>query len=163
LKESEKVKVHIELGDAKANFEGDVNQVFELTVRFLTQICPNLKILQRLIYTPDITKLAEKIEGIIEISPEGPIMPSSLDIPTRDAVCLVLLGAYLGKALGVLSKDSISSRDLARITGKARKTVSNEMPRLISEGVVERTSEGEYRLTTLGIRKTEKIIEYCKK
>ena len=163
MKESEKVKVHIEIGDARANFEGDVDQVFELAARFLTQICPGLKVLRRLIYTPDITKLAEKIGGLIEISPEGPIMLFNFDVPTRDAVCLILLGAYLGKVLGILGKDSISSRDLARMIGKARKTVSNEMPRLISEGVVERTSEGEYRLTILGIKKTEKIIERYKK
>jgi len=162
LKESEKVKVHIEIGDARANFEGDVDQVFELAARFLTQICPSLKVLRRLIYTPDITKLAEKIVGLIEISPKGPML-SNFDVPTRDAVCLILLGAYLGKVLGILGKDSISSRDLARIIGKARKTVSNEMPRLVSEGVVERTSEGEYRLTILGIKKTEKIIERYKK
>ena len=162
MKESEKVKVHIEIGDARANFEGDVDQVFELTARFLTQICPSLKVLRRLIYTPDITKLAEKIVGLIEISPKGPML-SNFDVPTRDAVCLILLGAYLGKVLGILGKDSISSRDLARIIGKARKTVSNEMPRLVSEGVVERTSEGEYRLTILGIKKTEKIIERYKK
>ena len=162
MKESEKVKVHIEIGDARANFEGDVDQVFELTARFLTQICPSLKVLRRLIYTPDITKLAEKIVGLIEISPKGPML-SNFDVPTRDAVCLILLGAYLGKVLGILGKDSISSRDLARIIGKARKTVSNEMPRLASEGVVERTSEGEYRLTILGIKKTEKIIERYKK
>ena len=162
MKESEKVKVHIEIGDARADFEGDVDQVFELTARFLTQICPSLKVLRRLIYTPDITKLAEKIVGLIEISPKGPML-SNFDVPTRDAVCLILLGAYLGKVLGILGKDSISSRDLARIIGKARKTVSNEMPRLVSEGVVERTSEGEYRLTILGIKKTEKIIERYKK
>ena len=162
MKESEKVKVHIEIGDARANFEGDVDQVFELAARFLTQICPSLKVLRRLIYTPDITKLAEKIVGLIEISPKGPML-SNFDVPTRDAVCLILLGAYLGKVLGILGKDSISSRDLARIIGKARKTVSNEMPRLASEGVVERTSEGEYRLTILGIKKTEKIIERYKK
>ena len=162
MRESEKVKVHVEIGDARADFEGDADQVFELTARFLTQICPGLKVLRRLIYTPDITKLAEKIVGLIEISPKGPML-SNFDVPARDAICLILLGAYLGKVLGILGKDSISSRDLARITGKARKTVSNEMPRLISEGVVERTSEGEYRLTILGIKKTEKIIERYKK
>ena len=163
MKEEEKLKVHIELGEAKADFEGDVNQVFELTVKFLTQIYPNLEILRRVVYTPDIIKLAEKIEGLVEITSEGLILPFDLDAPARDAVCLALLGAYLGKALGKLSKDTMSTKDLARIVGKARKTISNEVPRLISEGLIERTPEGEYRLTTLGIRKTESFIEQYKK
>ncbi len=161
--DKEKLKVHIELDRTKADFEGDVNEVFELTIKFLTQICPSLEILQRIIYTPDIVDLTKKIEGLIEITSEGPILSSSLDVPTRDAVCLALLGAYLGRLFGKLSKDTLSTKDLARIIGKARKTVSNEAPRLISEGLIERTSEGEYRLTTLGIRKTEILIEEYKK
>jgi len=163
LREKEKLKVHIELGEAKADFEGEVNEVFELTVKFLTQIYPSLEVLQRIIYTPDITNLVRKIEGLMEITTDGLILSPGLDLPARDAVCLALLGAYIGKLLGKLSKDTLSTKRLARIIGKARKTVSNEVPRLISEGLIERTSEGEYRLTTLGIRKTESLIEQYKK
>jgi len=163
LKGEEKLKVHVELGDAKADFEGEINEVFEMTVKFLTQICPNLEILQKTVYTPDIIKLAEKIEGLLEVTSEGPIFSLTLDVPAREAICLALLGAYLGKTLGKLSNDALSTKRIARIVGKARKTISNEMPRLISDGLVERTSEGEYRLTILGIRKTEAFIEEYKK
>lgn len=159
----EKLKVHIEFGQAKADFEGDINEVFELTIKFLTQIYPRLEVLQRIIYTPDVIELARRIEGLVEITSDGLILPSNLDVPARDAICLALLGAYLGKALGKLPKDALSTRDLARIIGKARKTVSNEVPRLISDGLIERTPEGEYRLTTPGIRKTELFIEEYKK
>jgi len=163
LKGEEKLKVHIELGEAKADFEGEINQVFELTVKFLTQIYPNLEILQRIVYTPDIVALAKKIEGLIEITSEGLILLPNFDVPARDAICIALLGAYLGKALGKLSKDTLTTRHLARIIGKARKTVSNEVPRLLSDGLIERTPKGEYRLTTVGIRKTESFIEEYKK
>jgi len=160
--EPEKLRVHIELGDAKADFEGDVNKVFELTVRFLTQIYPDLEVIRKIVYTPDIIKLAEKVEGLVEITTEGPVFSSSFDAPARDAICLALLGAYLGKALGKLSNDALSTKHLARIVGKARKTISNEVPRLISDGLIERTSDGEYRLTILGIRNTESFIEQYK-
>ncbi len=163
MKEEGKLRVHIELGEAKADFEGDVNEVFELTMKFLTQIYPNLEILRRIVYTPDVIELAKKAEGLIEITSDGVILSSDLDVPARDAVCLALLGAYLGKSLGKLPKDALSTRRLARIIGKARKTVSNEVPRLISDGLIERTPEGEYRLTTMGIRKTEVFIEQYKK
>ncbi|KYH42800.1 MAG: hypothetical protein AYL33_000770 [Candidatus Bathyarchaeota archaeon B63] len=159
----EKLKVRIEFGEAKADFEGDVDEVIELTMKFLTQICPGLEVLQRIIYTPDVISLARGVEGLVEITQDGPILPPDLDVPARDAICLALLGAYLGKALGKLPRDSLSTRDLARIIGKARKTVSNEVPRLISDGLIERTTDGEYRLTTLGIRRTESLIgEYWK-
>jgi len=162
LRDEGKLKVHIESGEAKADFEGDVDKVFELTVKFLTQIYPNLEILRKIVYTPDIVKLVEKVEGLVEITSDGFILLSDLDAPARDAISLALLGAYLGKALGKLPKDALSTRSLARIVGKARKTISNEMPRLISDGLIERTSEGEYRLTTLGIRRTESLIEQYK-
>jgi hypothetical protein len=162
VSEKETLRVHLEFGEAKADFEGDVNQVFESIVRFLIQIYPNLEILQKIVYTPNLSVLTEKLVGVVEISSEGPILVSGLDLPSRDVACIALLGAHAGSKLGKLSKETLSSSDLARITGKARKTISNEIPRLVSDGLVERTVEGEYRITILGVRKAENAIEEYK-
>ncbi len=156
------LRVHIEYGEAKADFEGDINQVFEATVRFLSQICPNLEVVQKIVYTPNLVELGSKLAGLIEITAEGPILVSGLDLPTRDAVCLALLGAYVGDKLGRISGDTLSSDELSRITGKARKTISNEIPRLASDGLIVKTPEGRYGITTLGIRKTEDVIKELK-
>jgi len=162
VSEQNRLKVHIEFGEAKADFEGDANQVFESIVRFLTQIYPNLEILQRIVFTPDLTRLVEKLVGLVEITSEGSMIVPGLDLSARNAICFVLLGAYVGSKLGKLSKGSVSHNDLSKLTGKAKKTISNELPRLVSEGLAERTTEGEYQITTLGIRKTEEIIEVYK-
>ncbi|MEM2111006.1 MAG: hypothetical protein QXX08_03905 [Candidatus Bathyarchaeia archaeon] len=162
MSEQKKFKVHLEFGEAKADFEGDADQVFKLITRFLTQIYPNLEVLQRILFTPDLARLAEKLSNIVEIIPEGPITAPGLDLSARNAICFVLLGAYVGNKFGKLSKDALSSNELSRFTGKARKTISNELPKLVAEGLVERTTEGEYRITTLGIRKTEETIEIYK-
>ncbi|MBS7615544.1 hypothetical protein KEJ18_07460 [Candidatus Bathyarchaeota archaeon] len=150
-----KLKVHLEFGEAKADIEGDVNQVFEVIVRFLTKIYPNLETVNKLVYTPDVSSLAAKLIGKVEITTEGPILVLRNEMSARDAICTALLGAYVGNKLGKLSKDALSSAELAKITEKARKTISNEVPKLITEGIIERTAEGEYKLTVLGIRKTE--------
>jgi len=160
--EKSSLRVHIEFGEAKADFEGEVNQVFEATVRFLGQIYPNLELVQKIVYTPNLVELAGKLAGVIEITSEGPILISGLDLPTRDAVCLALLGAYVGDKLGRMAKDTLSSGELSRITGKARKTISNEIPRLASDGLIVKTPEGQYGITTLGIRKTEDVIKELK-
>ena len=152
------LRVHIEYGEAKADFEGDVDQVFESIVRFLTEIQPNLAILQKIVYTPNLTRLTEELAGLVEITSAGPILVSEPDLPTKQAACIALLGAYAGNKLGKTPKSALSSTELASVTGKARKTISNEMPRLISEGLVERTTEREYQITILGIRKTEDTI-----
>ncbi len=152
------LRVHIEFGEVKVDFEGDVNQVTESIIRFLTGIYPNLEILRKLVYTPDAANLAAKLVGRVEITVEGPILVSGPDLSTRDAACTALLGAYVGNKLGKLPKESLSPGDLAKITGKAKKTISNEVPKLVADGLAERTGEGEYRLTILGVRKTEDTL-----
>lgn len=153
------IKVHIECGETYVDFVGDVNQVFESVVRFLIDIYPALESVQRILYNPNLVNLLRKIDGYVTISKDGPILVSGIDLPARHAICIVLLGSYIGFKLGIISNQSLSSSDLAKITVKARKTVSNEIPRLISEGIVERTSKGEYGLTTLGISRTETVLK----
>ncbi len=162
MDDQRELRVHVEFGKVKADFEGGVDQVFESVVRFFTEIYPNLEILQKVVYTPDVTRLASKLQGLVEITSEGPILASGLELPARHAVCITLLASHVGYALGKMPKGILSSRELARLIDKARKTIRNEMPRLISEGLLERTPEREYQITTLGIRKTEDIIDEYK-
>ncbi len=158
MNEQHYLRVHLEFGEVKVDCDGDVNQAFEFMVRFLSEVYPNLEILRKLVYTPDVTNLAAKLVGRVEITAEGPILVSGSDLSARDAVCITLLGAYVGYKLGKLPVESLSSSDLAKITGKARKTISNEVPRLVADGLTERTIEGEYKLTILGIKKTEDMF-----
>lgn len=153
-----KLRVQVEYGQMKANFEGTADEVFEATLRFLTQVCPNLEIVQNIAYAPDLVKISKELAGLLKVTADGLIM-SVQDLPASKMICLALLGAYAGDKLGKLGKDTLSSNDLAVVTGKARKTVMNEMPQLVEKGYVERTSEGEYLMTTLGIRRTEEMIE----
>ncbi len=138
------------------------DEVFESLVRFLIQLYPNLEIIQRIVYTPDLLRLMKKLEGIVEITPEAPILTSATDLSARNAISIVLLGMYIGSKIGKLHADSLSSSDLSKMTGKARKTISNELPKLATDGIIEKTSEGQYRLTLLGMKKTEDIIDICK-
>ena len=157
-----KVKVHIEFGEARADFEGDADQVFTMIVRFFTQVYPDLEILRKIIYTPDLTRLVEKIAGLVEITPEGQIILIRRDLSAGNLICLALLASSIRNKLGSLAKGTLSSNDLTMITGKAKKTVSNELPQLVAKGLFERTSEGEYLITTLGIKRTEDIIDKYK-
>jgi DNA-binding transcriptional ArsR family regulator len=158
MSEQNKIRVHLEFGETKTDFEGDVNQVFEFIARFLTGVYPGLEVLRSIVYTPDIVKLATELVGRVEITAEGPILVSGSELSAREAICIVLLGAHVGNRLGKINKETLSSSDLARITGKARKTISNEVPRLAADGLVERTEEGQFKLTILGVRKTEDML-----
>jgi len=156
--EDEKLKVQLEFDNAKAIFEGNVNEVYGALTKFLTNFFPNLELVQRITFTPDIVGLIDELAGIIELTPEGPIFTSDFQLSAREKICIALLGAYVGQKLGILNKSSLSTSELSRITKKARKTISNEIPKLIAGGIVERTLEGECQITTLGIRETENLV-----
>jgi len=157
-----KLKVHVEFGETSANFEGDADEVYKALSRFLAQVYPNLEVAQRLSYMPDLVKISENLVSLVELTSEGPILVAVSDLSAREMMCLALLGGYVGHRLGRLDKETLSSDDLARITGKAKKTVANELPKLVNGGYVGRTSEGEYSITTLGIKRTEGLIEKYK-
>lgn len=156
------IKVHLEVGDIKVDFEGSSEQVFETLLRFISQACPNIELLRRITYTPDLAKIIGNLSGLVEISSSGPIINPGVELSARNAVCLALLGAYVGYRIGRLNKDTLSVVELSRLTGKAKKTITNELPKLVEGGLVERVSEGEYKITELGVRRTEDIIRALK-
>ncbi len=153
-----KLRVHLEFGDAKLDMEGDADEVFKALTRFITKIYPDLEVVRNITYTPDLIELSEELSGIVELTPEGPILVSGKQLSARNRICLALVGAEVGNRLGKLAKGTLSSKELSRATGKAIKTVMNEMPRLVAKGLVKRTSKGEYMITTLGIKSTEDLI-----
>jgi len=158
LGERNLVKVHLEYGEVKADFEGEAGQVFESILRFLSQICPAIGAAQKIIYTPNLAGIINSVVGILEITDEIPIVNPAINLSAKNAICLALLGAYIGNKIGKLRKDTLSINDLSKSTGKAKKTISNDIPKLIEGGLVEKVSEGEYRITQLGIRRSEEII-----
>ncbi|MCX8170484.1 MAG: hypothetical protein N3E47_00730 [Candidatus Bathyarchaeota archaeon] len=158
MSEKNLVKVHLEFGDVKADFEGEANQVLESILRFLSQICPAIEVAQKVVYTPDLISIMSNVAGILEITDEGPIINPSMNLSAKNAICLALLGVYIGNRIGKIRKDTLSINELAKATRKARKTISNDIPKLIEDGLVEKVSEGEYRITQLGIRKSEEVI-----
>ncbi|MEM3041462.1 MAG: hypothetical protein QXG97_05510, partial [Nitrososphaerota archaeon] len=54
--------------------------------------------------------------------------------------------------------DSLTALGLAKVTGKALKTVSNQVAWMVDDGLVERVGRGEYRITSLGIKRAQEII-----
>ncbi len=159
MNEKGKVRAHLEFGGAKVDFEGDADQVLKSILRFLSQVYPSIRAFQKIVYTPDLIKIADEIAGLMEITSDGPIINPNINLSAKNAICLVLLGAYMGNKIGKLQKETLSTSELSRFTGKAKKTVSNELPKLVDKGLVEKVAEGEYKITQLGIRKAEEIAE----
>ncbi len=162
MSEEKRVRAHLEFGETRVEFEGDADQVLESILRFLSEVYPSIEVIRKVVYTPDLIGLMDNIAGLVEITSEGPMIAPGVDFSAKNAICLTLLGAFIGSKIGKLHKDSLSTKDLSKLTGKAKKTVRNEMPKLINDGLVERTADGEYRITEIGIRRTQKIAEEAK-
>ena len=152
MTEQPKLKAHIVFGEAYMDVEGSADEVFESLVRFLSKVYPGLEIARRLTFNPDVAELANALAGVVELTREGPLITSVKTLAARDALILALTGAYVGHKLGILEKESLTGPQLKMATGKASKTVMNQLPRIIEEGIVEKLKKGEYQITTLGLR-----------
>lgn len=162
MTEQRKLRVHIESGDEQIDFEGAPDAVFSAIIDFLTKAYPGYEILQVLIFTPDLRRLAESLEGVLQIAPEGILLTTPKDLPAEHAICLALMGSYIGNQFKKYPKDSLSTNELAKVTGKAMKTMFNQLAWMVNDGIVERVERGEYRLTSRGIKKTEEVIKQLK-
>ncbi len=157
-----RLKVHLEGEGFREVFEGTADEVMKAMIAFLTRVYPTFDIAQRLTFAPDITQLSEKLTGIAQVAPEGLILLAGRELPAEEAVCITLLGAYVVNRLGKLGRESMSSSELSKTTGKALKTIVNQLALLVDDGMVERVGRGEYRITSMGIRHAEEILQRLK-
>ena len=155
------LKVHVEFGDAKADFEGNPDDVAKAFLTFLNKIHPTFELAQRLTFNPDLAKLSEGLVGILKFTPEGAILVFT-ELPADEAIILSLVGVYVGSRLGRVTNDAMSANGLSKMTGKALKTISNQLAWMVDYGLVERVGRGEYRITSIGIMRSEKILQELK-
>ncbi len=162
MSESKNLKVHAEFGDNKLDFEGTPEAVFSVFIDFLNKIYPEYEILRDIIFTPDLRAVINNLKGILQIAPEGIILTSPKDISAEDAICLALMGSYISNKFQKQPKESLSANELSKITGKAMKTMFNQLAWMVNDGIVDRVGRGEYRITSMGIKKTEEILKQLK-
>ncbi len=154
---SNKIRVNVEYAELRTNFEGTVEDVTLALLDFLNTVHPAFPVAAQLMYTPDLVELGELLEGIIEYSSEG-LMLLSPDLTADEAILTVLLGVYLGSKIKVLTENTISVNSIANISGKASKTILNQIKNMIDDGYIDRVGKGEYQIKNRGIKKIESIL-----
>jgi hypothetical protein len=153
--------VHVEYGEVKADFEGSPEAVSIAFIDFLNKVYPEFKLANKLVFKPDLIKLSQTLEGVIEYSPEGLILTSD-DLTSEEAIVLSLLGVYVGNKLGLSAEESVSVTQIATASGKASKTVLNQLKSMIDDGLVERVGRGKYKIRSLGIKRAENVLQDVK-
>lgn len=149
----ETVTVHIKYLETEQTFTGDVNHVWVSVNRFFSEMIPALQIVKKALLTVDLENLIEDCKNIIAVAPEGPVLlVSRQKLTASETLTLHLLATYIGNKLG-LSKIFLTKEELQAALGKNAKITSTRLSELCREGLATKTDEGNYRITTLGIKR----------
>lgn len=149
----ETVTVHIKYLETEQTFTGDVNHVWVSVNRFFSEMIPALQIVKKALLTVDLENLIEDCKNIIAVAPEGPVLlVSRQKLTASETLLLHLLATYIGNKLG-LSKIFLTKEELQATLGKNAKITSTRLGELCREGLATKTDEGNYRITTLGIKR----------
>ena len=154
----ETVTVHIKYLETEQTFTGDVNHVWVSVNRFFSEMIPALQIVKKALLTVDLEKLIEDCKNIIAVAPEGPVLlVSRQKLTASETLTLHLLATYIGNKLG-LSKIFLTKEELQAALGKNAKITSTRLGELCREGLATKTDEGNYRITTLGIKRFQEAL-----
>jgi hypothetical protein len=149
----ETVTVHIKYMDTEQTFTGEVNQVWVSVNRFFSEMIPALHIVKKALLTVDLEKLIEDCKNVIAVAPEGPVLlVSKQRLTDSETLTLHLLATYIGNKLG-LSKGFLTKEELQAALGKNAKITGTRLGELCREGYTTKTDEGNYMITTLGIKR----------
>jgi hypothetical protein len=149
----ETVTVHIKYLETEQSFTGDVNHVWVSVNRFFSEMIPALQIVKKALLTVDLENLIEDCKNIIAVAPEGPVLlVSRQKLTDSETLTLHLLATYIGNKLGQ-SKDFLTKEELQAALGKNAKITSTRLGELCREGYATKTDEGNYQITTLGIKR----------
>jgi len=149
----ETVTVHIKYHETEQTFTGDVNHVWVSVNRFFSEMIPALQIVRKALLTVDLKSLIEDCKNIIAVAPEGPVLlVSRQKLTDSETLTLHLLATYIGNKLG-MSKIFLTKEELQAALGKNAKITSTRLGELCREGLATKTEDGNYQITTLGIKR----------
>jgi len=150
----ETIVVRIKYKDMEQTFTGNANDVWVSVNRFFSEMVPAFDIARKVTLTVDLQKIVEDFKDVIVIAPEGPELLIPRDkLTDSETLQLYLLAAYIGYRLGKLTRETMTKEELQPKLGKNMKITSTRLGELVKQGNVAKTEEGNYRITTIGIKK----------
>jgi len=155
----ETITVHIKYGDVEQTFTGNVSDVWVSVNRFFSEMIPAFEVARKAVLTVDLEKLVDDCRNIIAVTPEGArLLVSKQRLTDNETLLLHLLAAYLGHKLGLLDRDLLSKEELQAGLGKSAKITSTRLGELHREGLVAKTEEDHYKITTIGVKRLQEEV-----
>jgi len=153
----EKMQIQIKYKDIEQQFSAEPQEAWLLINRFFQELIPSFEIAKKLTLNIDLKQLAEDLNGLVAFSSEGAsIMAPKNKLTDNEALSIWLIAQHLGNKLGMLARDALSKDDLQNKLAKSGKIVSTRLGELAKSGLVTKTEDDKFRLTTYGVSQTQK-------
>jgi hypothetical protein len=154
-----KLTVHVKFGDVEKTFSGGLEEVWLGINRFFGEFVPSFDVARKLVLSVDLQGLARGCEGLIVFSKEGVnLLVSKVRLTDNEALLLWLLAYYVGFQLGLVDGDAVSKEELQAKLGKSGKITSTRLGELVKSGMVSKTADDKYRITTFGVVQMQKEV-----
>ena len=155
----EKIQVQIKYKEIEQQFSAEPKEAWLLINKFFKDFIPSFEIAQKLWLSIDLQQLAKDLNGIAAFSTDG----ASLLVPKNkltdnETLSIWLTAYYLGHKLGMVNSDSLSKDELQMKLGKSGKITSTRLGELAKNGVVVKTADERFRITTYGVVQTQKEV-----
>ncbi len=159
MSERPKIKVTIEWGDIKHVAEGELETVVREVVQFAAKVLPNYTLASKLTFSPDYSSMVDDLSQTVKLTPDGEVVLINTEMSAENSILTVLLAARVANAVGTRARVDMEAEAISKAIGKAVKTVRNTLAMISKTGVVERTSDGSYKLTIQGIRRAHEVAK----
>ncbi len=159
MSENPKIKVSIEWGDIKHTAEGDLETVVREVMQFAAKVLPNYSLASKLTFSPDYSSMVDDLSSVVQLTPQGEAVLLKTEMSAESSIAMVLLAARVAHAVGTRPTVDMDPEAISKAIGKAVKTVRNTLAMMTKTGVIDRTADGQYKLSIQGIRKAHEIAK----
>ena len=150
--EENQITVSVKYGDVEQTFSGSPEEVWAALNKFFSELIPAFQIAKALVLSVDMQKLVEDCKGLVGFADNMPhLLVPKEKLTDNETLALHLLAAHIGFRLGMLKTDVLTREELQARLGKNPKITSTRLGELVKAEIVEKTSEGSYRITSFGI------------
>ena len=155
----EKIQVQIKYKEIEQQFSAEPQEAWLLINKFFKDFIPSFEIAQKLWLSIDLQQLAKDLNGIVAFSSDGAsLLVSKNKLTDNETLSIWLTAYYLGHKLGMVNSDSLSKDELQMKLGKSGKITSTRLGELAKNGVVLKTADEKFRITTFGVVQTQKEV-----
>lgn len=152
---SEELKVTIRYGDLETSFSGPPETVYRQIIAFMEKALPAYSLARKIAFNLDLRDLLEAFSEIFAYDDqEGLFFKISLSQlkSVSDAILLLALRKHLEYKLGRIEAPNISSSELEAALPAKKKTIMNNLTKLVQAELLKRLDRGDYAITPLGIK-----------